>query len=420
MDFIDKCKDFSFNGRMLSLDVESLFTKVPVDETLEFVKRKLPDWDLDLPVDNQTFVKLLELCVKDNVFVYDNNFYRQKYGMSMGSPLSPVLCNIFMEYFETELMSNICDLKWLRYVDDLFLVWPEDQDFDIFFHRLNNLHPTIKFKYEWENNNKLSFLDVTVHNNDGMPIFAVFRKPTNSCSYIHFYSSHSQQVKMSVITSMFIRAYRICSPMFLDDEIDTIRKVFSDLKYPRHFIDKAHQKARKKFYSPIDNNPFNIQNKRIISLPHSKNIDHVQNVFKESDIKVVFKYPNTLGKSLINNKPHIKEKAGVYMIPCRDCDKAYFGESGRSWEVRLSEHKRDVNNCNTLNATFNHIINNDHRINWNGAKLLYKANNYYIRRVVESSLISNYPNFNLSQGHFKFNKTLQNCILKATGLTDIT
>ena len=107
------------------------------------------------------------------------------------------------------------------------------------------------------------------------------------------------------------------------------------------------------------------------------------------------------------------------MIPCRDCDKVYFGESGRSWEVRLTEHKRDVKNYDTSNATFNHIIDNDHRINWNGAKLLYKANNYYIRRVVESSLINNYPNFNLSQGHFKFHKALQNCILKATGLLDI-
>ena len=93
------------------------------------------------------------------------------------------------------------------------------------------------------------------------------------------------------------------------------------------------------------------------------------------------------------------------MIPCRDCDKVYFGESGRSWEVRLTEHKRDVKNYETSNATFNHI-NNDHSINWNEAKLLYKANNDYIRRVIESSLINNYPNSNLSQGHFKFQKTL--------------
>ena len=293
-------------------------------------------------------------------------------------------------------------------------------NFDEFFDRINSLHLTIKFKYEWENNNTLSFLDVTVHKNNGIPSFSVFRKPTNSCSYIHFYSSHSNQVKMSVITSMFIRAYRICSPIFLDDEINTIQKVFSELKYPKHFIDKAHQKARKRFYSSDDGNTSDIQDKHIISLPYSQNIEHLQNVFKATDLKVVFKYPNILGKSLINNKPQMKEKAGVYKIPCRDCNEVYFGESGRSWEVRLSEHKRDVRNYNTSNATFNHIIENDHRINWNGAKLMYKSNNYYVRRVVESSLISNYPNFNLSQGHFKFHRALQNGILKATGLLGIT
>ena len=80
--------------------------------------------------------------------------------------------------------------------------------------------------------------------------------------------------------------------MLLDDEINTIQNVFSELKYPKHFIDKAHQKARKRFYSPDDGNTSDIQDKHIISLPYSQNIEHLQNVFKATDLKVVFKYPN--------------------------------------------------------------------------------------------------------------------------------
>ena len=77
----------------------------------------------------------------------------------MGSPLSPVLCNIFMEYFESELLSTISNIKWLRYVDDIFLVWPDHLNFQEFFDKLNRLHPTIKFKYEWEVEGTLPFLD---------------------------------------------------------------------------------------------------------------------------------------------------------------------------------------------------------------------------------------------------------------------
>ena len=70
----------------------------------------------------------------------------------MGNPLSTILANIFMEYYETRLLKDIAPpgLVWLRYVDDVFSIWPEDSDFDSFFTQLNDLHPCINFKVEWE------------------------------------------------------------------------------------------------------------------------------------------------------------------------------------------------------------------------------------------------------------------------------
>ena len=89
----------------------------------------------------------------------------------------------------------------------------------------------------------------------------------------------------------------------------------------------------------------------------------------------------------------------------------YWGETGRTCDVRLKEHKRDVKNSNLSNALFNHKINNNHAIDWEGAKLVYKCNSYFKRRIVESSLIATFPCFNLSEGHFKFNKTIRNLII---------
>ena len=122
-DFIQKVKGISTHGKKLvSFDVNSLFTKVPIEETLIFLERKLPTLDLDLPIPVEKFIKLIRVCVNDSVFSFGSDFYRQKFGCAMGSSLSPVLAGVFMEYFESELLPTILDhpLPWFRYVDDVF------------------------------------------------------------------------------------------------------------------------------------------------------------------------------------------------------------------------------------------------------------------------------------------------------------
>ena len=120
LDFIEKAKKFNINGKLLSLDVNSLFTKVPVDETLNFLRRKLPSLNLNLPFSCDILIDLVNICVTNNVFECNGRYYKQKYGMAMGSSLSPILSNLFMKYFESELVPNILNIKWLRYVDNIF------------------------------------------------------------------------------------------------------------------------------------------------------------------------------------------------------------------------------------------------------------------------------------------------------------
>ena len=91
---------------LLSLDVESLFTNVPLGDVTGFLRRKLIDnSNLNLP-DGLTIdilIKLIELCCASTIFSFNGSFYQQKFGVAMGSPLACILANIFMEYFETEL-----------------------------------------------------------------------------------------------------------------------------------------------------------------------------------------------------------------------------------------------------------------------------------------------------------------------------
>ena len=106
--FIEKIRNENLqNKKMVSFDVESLFTKVPVHECINFLRNKIDTLDLDLPVPNNIFIDLVDLCISECYFSCNNRIYAQVSGLPMGSPLSPVLANLFMEFYETEILPNI-------------------------------------------------------------------------------------------------------------------------------------------------------------------------------------------------------------------------------------------------------------------------------------------------------------------------
>ena len=76
----------------------SLFTNVPVDETIDICVDLLYNSEDRSPpkIKRDDFKELLTLAVKDNCFVYNGHLYVQKDGVAMGSSLGPVLANIFL------------------------------------------------------------------------------------------------------------------------------------------------------------------------------------------------------------------------------------------------------------------------------------------------------------------------------------
>src|ERR1700743_1307809 len=89
---------------MISLDNESLFTNVPVSETIDIILRQLYPQDnvIYQGFSKSDFHNLLKLAVEDSYFSFNNELYRQIDGMSMGSPLGPLFANIFLSYYESE------------------------------------------------------------------------------------------------------------------------------------------------------------------------------------------------------------------------------------------------------------------------------------------------------------------------------
>ena len=182
------------NDILVSFDVTSLFTNIPIEETISIIRDKLKI--LNLP---EEWADLTEHCLRNTFFQYKDRFYIQKDGAAMGSPLSPLVANIFMEAFETEALENATmkPTHWFRFVDDTFVIWPNGQEeLDKFLTYLNSLHENIKFTMEKEKDGTLPFLDVLViKKEDGSLGHTVYRKNTHTNRYLHAESHHHPAVK---------------------------------------------------------------------------------------------------------------------------------------------------------------------------------------------------------------------------------
>ena len=198
--FVESISDAPIHSnQMVSLDVMSLFTKVPTDKTLAVVRDKLAADPLleertCIPLDN--LMEMLTFCVETTYFVMGSDIYRQE-GLVMGSPLSLVLANIYMECFE-EMALGSTSLKpsmWLRYVDDTFILWPHQEDVQILLDHVNSVRPSIQFTMEKEQDNKLPFLDVLVTRTEQGFRSSVYRKLTFTGQYLNFNSHHPYTVK---------------------------------------------------------------------------------------------------------------------------------------------------------------------------------------------------------------------------------
>ena len=82
------------NCFMASLDVESLFTDVPLDQTIKICINQLFEMTAS-GLNRKEMFEMLSLALKESIILFDNKYYSQTDGVALGSPLGPTLANIF-------------------------------------------------------------------------------------------------------------------------------------------------------------------------------------------------------------------------------------------------------------------------------------------------------------------------------------
>ena len=181
---------------------------------------------------------------------------------------------------------------------------------------------------------------------------------------------------------------------------------------------EVHRAAVKnKFYAlPPANSPEEETPPPTIALPNNLFVEqHVKPLFRANGSRVVTSSTCTLRRALVSNRPRSDQDVGgaVYSIPCCDCDRKYFGQTGRNFGVRLNEHKAAVRLKHINNACAKHVSECRHSIDWPNAKPVYRSNRLTNRLVVESTLIKSYENFNNCQSSLTIENLAAQTILKA-------
>ena len=147
---------------------------------------------------------LLKIVLNNCVFSFQEQFYKQLHGTAMGSPCSPVVANIYVEYFENRALS--CELPvsftidtWFRYVDDVLTIVKKGTH-DSLLNHLNSIDPNIKFTIEPLNDQgAFPFLDTFPKPSGNEIITSVYRKPTHMDRYLDFNSNHQKSAKCAVV-----------------------------------------------------------------------------------------------------------------------------------------------------------------------------------------------------------------------------
>ena len=333
---------FAYTNRAYAYEYKQL--QGPLEQTIDICADVLyHNNSVDTPwLPESSFRTLMSLVTTGVEFSFDNVMYRQVDGVAMGSPLGPVLANIFVGYCESLVDPSLWPEFYVRFVDDSFTYFDSVQQCDAFLDRLNNLHPSLKFTVEHEQNNTLSFLDVRVEKSNDEIVTSIYRKPTFTGQYIVFDSYCSYLYKVNLVKNLVDRARRICSPSRLKDELGFLKSVFLKNGYPEELLNKLLKSASKPKVVIIGPSRCPVY----LSLPWKGEASQTlcrtiktlvtQTYFAAHFIPVFTTIRAfTVRKDVLPS--HLLSHL-VYQFECRNCDSRYVGRTLQHLSARIKQH----------------------------------------------------------------------------------
>ena len=336
---------------MVSFDVVSLFTTIPLNESIDLAVSYIVDGNPNLKLSKADLTKLFSFATSHTNFLFNGKMYDQIDGVAMGSPLAPVLANLFLGHYEHIWLNNYQGPSvhfYRRYVDDTFCLFNTENDALLFFDFLNSQHPNIKFTMEKEANKVLAFLDVCINNKDPCSLLtSVHRNKTFSGLLTNFVSFTSYSDKIGLIRTLVDRAYKINNTLATFNDVKKLFHIVKMNQYPESLINRVvtsyHNNAQKSnaSASPTDTSTCYVTLPFIsISSLTQRKVRMLANKYcKNLNINIAVtsvKVKNLM--SVMDCVPRSLRSCVVYKCTCAGCNSIYIGETSRHLSTRVREH----------------------------------------------------------------------------------
>ena len=130
--FVSQIKNASLSRKCLvSYNVTTLLTNISLQETIDIAINLIFNPNPNLNITKKELKKHFFFATSQTHFIFISKFYNQIDGVATGSPLAPVLANIFMGFYKSKWLNeyNLNKPKFcLRYVDDILAAFDNEQD----------------------------------------------------------------------------------------------------------------------------------------------------------------------------------------------------------------------------------------------------------------------------------------------------
>ena len=254
----------------------------------------------------------------------------------------------------------------------------------------------------------------------------MYRKKTHTDQYLSFESHHPLIHKLGVVRTLLDRKDRVVQEE--EDKKQEHQHIVSALKncgYPEWSVHKVQQQMRtkKNTTSHTKKKQENEEKSRgHITIPYVEGLsERLSRSLRKCNIGVSFRPEVTLRKLLVHPKDKQKDQdrtGVVYKVDCKNCPKAYIGETSRKLSIRLNEHKGDIiknasqhvrtrstrthdHHVQHSSAITDHVQQTNHQPDIENTAIVARENDDTKRRIKECIWIRKTVNMNRDEGNYQ-------------------
>ena len=248
-----------------------------------------------------------------------------------------------------------------------------------------------------------SLMFVSARKEEDYWLQCIGRPPTPTGTSLTTHITGHPRTTMGVLRCMRDRAYSICRPTKMQQEMDHLNQVFQVNGFPENLSKEDPNDPPTAIPGNFGTTTNGRSTQDTVHPLHQGAKQEDGKGLCPSGSKACFQTKKCLKRELMQVKyrtPEQKRTGVAYEIPFKDCAEVYMGETKRTLKVGLSEHRQAVNRGDHKNSIAVHVQKTNHCINWEGTTVQRRAEGFWLRTVEAIQIKKATQNMNLNSGLF--------------------